>query len=211
MPTFIGEIKLFAGNFIPEGWYACNGQSISVAQNTALYSLIGNQFGGNQTAFNLPDLRGRVPVGPGQGPGLTNRVQGQGGGAEEVTLQITQMPSHNHVIANTPSVSNNLTVASSGSIKCSGSAGNSQDPSSAFPAATKALNGDDIYTSDAAAASATMNSAALDINTGLAGDIGVTVDSQCGLAGASQAHENMPPWLCLNYIINWNGIYPSRS
>ncbi|PKN56194.1 MAG: phage tail protein [Deltaproteobacteria bacterium HGW-Deltaproteobacteria-14] len=94
---FIGEIRIFAGNFAPRGWAFCNGQLLSIAQNTALFSLLGTTYGGNgiQT-FGLPDLRGRVPVGFGQGPGLSNHAQGQQYGAEQVTLTAAQLPAHTH-------------------------------------------------------------------------------------------------------------------
>ena len=97
---FLAEIKLFAGNFAPRGWAFCNGQILSIAQNTALFSLLGTTYGGNgQTTFALPDLRGRVPVHPGQGPGLSNVTLGQAAGSENVTLQQTQMPAHGHLVA----------------------------------------------------------------------------------------------------------------
>ena|SRR5438128_8975221 len=94
---FIGQITLFAGNFAPRGWAFCNGQLLSIAQNTALFSILGTTYGGNgQTTFALPDLRGRVPVHAGQGPGLSNYDLGQQGGAESVTLTTAQMPAHTH-------------------------------------------------------------------------------------------------------------------
>jgi microcystin-dependent protein len=94
---FLGELMLFCGNFAPLGWALCNGQLLSIAQNTALFSLLGTTFGGNgQTTFALPDLRGRVPVHAGQGPGLTLYDLGQAGGTEQVTLLSNQMPLHNH-------------------------------------------------------------------------------------------------------------------
>lgn len=96
---YIGEIAMFAGNFAPRGWALCNGQILSIQQNTALFSLIGTIYGGDgRTTFALPDLRGRAPVHAGQGPGLTNHRLGQKGGQEEVTLNQTQLPSHNHFI-----------------------------------------------------------------------------------------------------------------
>jgi microcystin-dependent protein len=94
---FIAEIRLFAGNFAPRGWAFCNGQILSIAQNTALFALLGTTYGGNgQTTFALPDLRGRVPISPGQGPGLSSYFLGQTGGQETVTLNTQQMPSHSH-------------------------------------------------------------------------------------------------------------------
>src|SRR6478672_10112699 len=94
---FLAEIIMFAGNFAPRGWAFCQGQILSIAQNTALFSLLGTTYGGNgQTTFALPDLRGRVPVGTGQGPGLSNYDLGQVSGSESVTLTVSQMPAHNH-------------------------------------------------------------------------------------------------------------------
>ena len=95
---FIGEIMLFAGWFPPNGWADCNGQLLSIAQNTALFSLLGTTFGGDgQVTFALPDLRGRVPMHLGQGPGLSSRAMGEMGGAEAVTLLEAQIPAHTHV------------------------------------------------------------------------------------------------------------------
>jgi microcystin-dependent protein len=94
---FIGQIMLFGGNFAPSGWALCNGQLLSIQQNTALFSILGTTYGGNgQTNFALPDLRGRVPMHFGQGPGLSNFTEGQVGGAETVTLTQLQMPTHTH-------------------------------------------------------------------------------------------------------------------
>ncbi|MBS7255794.1 phage tail protein [Flavobacterium branchiicola] len=98
MEGTIGEIRLFGGNFPPANWAFCNGASISIAENETLFALIGTTYGGDgQVKFNLPDLRGRVPVGTGQGPGLPNVVLGQVGGAETANMSIGQMPTHNHV------------------------------------------------------------------------------------------------------------------
>ncbi|HSD14287.1 MAG TPA: tail fiber protein [Flavobacterium sp.] len=97
--AYIGEIRMFAGNFAPVGWALCDGQLLSIAQNTALFSLLGTTYGGNgTTTFALPDLRGRVPMHPGSGPGLSPRVQGEAGGSENNTLTIAQMPAHNHTV-----------------------------------------------------------------------------------------------------------------
>jgi microcystin-dependent protein len=94
---FLGSIILFAGNFAPRGWAFCNGQILSISQNTALFSLLGTTYGGNgQTTFALPDLRGCVALHFGQGPGLSNYSLGQTGGAEVVTLDVSQMPPHAH-------------------------------------------------------------------------------------------------------------------
>ena len=97
---FIGEMRMFAGNFAPRGWGLAQGQLLPIAQNTALFSILGTTYGGNgQTTFALPDMRGRAPVGWGQGPGLTNRSLGEVGGTETITQTINQMPMHSHVAA----------------------------------------------------------------------------------------------------------------
>lgn len=99
MDPFIGEIKLFAGNFAPRGWAFCEGQLLPISQNTALFSILGTTYGGDgRTTFALPDLRGRVSIHPGHGPGLSNYFLGAKGGQEHVTLMINQMPSHNHEV-----------------------------------------------------------------------------------------------------------------
>jgi microcystin-dependent protein len=96
---FIGEIRLFGFNFAPVNWAFCNGQLLPINQNVALFSLLGTFYGGNGTNnFALPDLRSRVPLGMGQGTGLSDYNIGQTGGAETVTLAVTQLPSHNHSV-----------------------------------------------------------------------------------------------------------------
>src|SRR5436853_2894344 len=95
---YLGEIRLFPYNFAPRGWALCNGQILSIAQNTALFSLLGTTYGGNgQTTFALPDLRGRVPISSGQGPGLTNYTLGEVGGNETVSLNVNQNAAHSHL------------------------------------------------------------------------------------------------------------------
>ena len=94
---FVAEIRIFAGNFAPRSWAFCNGQLLPVSQNTALFSLIGTTYGGDgRTTTALPNLKGRAPMHPGRGPGLTSRRLGQRGGAEMITLSEAQMPSHTH-------------------------------------------------------------------------------------------------------------------
>ena len=94
---FLAEIKLFGGNFAPRGWALCNGQLLAISSNTALFSLLGTMYGGDgRTTFGLPDLRGRVPISPGNGPGLSSYTQGQKGGVEDVVLTTNQIPSHSH-------------------------------------------------------------------------------------------------------------------
>jgi len=94
---FVGEIRMFAGNFAPRGWAFCDGQLLAVSQNDALFSLLGTIYGGDgRTTFGLPDLRGRIPIHAGTGPGLSPRRLGAEGGAEKVTLTVNQLPSHTH-------------------------------------------------------------------------------------------------------------------
>lgn len=116
---FIGEIRIIGFNFAPRGWADCNGQLLSIAQNTALFSLLGTFYGGNgQTTFALPDLRGRFPTHEGQGPGLSYRSQGEAWGAENQTLNVTQIPAHSHVA----------------SLRSAVTEGDRTDPSGAYPA-----------------------------------------------------------------------------
>ncbi len=99
MEPFIGQIILFAGNFAPRGFALCQGQLLSISQNSALFSLLGTTYGGDGTSsFGLPDLRGRVVMQQGTGPGLSNRTLGQKFGTETESLQVNQLPAHNHVI-----------------------------------------------------------------------------------------------------------------
>lgn len=120
---FVGEIRMFAGNFAPEGWALCNGQVLPIAQNTALFSLLGTMYGGNgKTNFALPDLRGRTPVSFGTGSGLTNKTIGESGGSERINLTVDQLPTHTHVVR---AVTSNA---------------NQSSPTGNFPATTKLLD-----------------------------------------------------------------------
>lgn len=104
----LGSIMLFAGNFAPRGWAFCNGQLLAISTNTALFSLLGTQYGGDgRTTFGLPDLRGRVPIGPGQGPGLSSYQIGQKIGSEQTVLTTANLPSHSHSLngSSTPGTS----------------------------------------------------------------------------------------------------------
>ena len=116
---YVGEIRMFAGNFAPRGWAFCDGQLLAVSQNDALFSLLGTVYGGDgRTTFGLPDMRGRLPLHAGTGPGLSPRRLGEGSGAEKVTLTANQMPSHTHPmqassqLANTPNPDGNLPATS---------------------------------------------------------------------------------------------------
>ena len=175
---FIAEIIMFAGNFPPRGWAFCQGQILSIAQNTALFSLLGTTYVGNgQTTFALPDLRGRVPVGTGQGPGLPSVTLGEVSGEPTHTLISTEMPAHSHGINGNNSGLGNSAAPTGNSL------GIGVVPSSNTPV--------NMY-----------NSAAP--NTALN-------PQTCGIAGGSQPHNNMQPYLGMNYIIALVGIFPSRN
>ena len=97
--AFVAEIRIFAGNFAPRGWAFCNGQLLPISQNTALFSLLGTTYGGDgKSTFALPDLQGRLPMHPGQGPGLSLHDLGETGGSETVTLLQSEIPSHTHTL-----------------------------------------------------------------------------------------------------------------
>lgn len=135
---FIGEIRMFAGNFVPQSWAFCDGQLLPISQNTALFSIVGTMYGGNgETTFALPDLRGRVAIHAGNGPGLTNKQQGSTGGTETTILSIANMPAHSHTVA----------------LNASTNVGTTNDPTGSFPANTSVL--DKEYTSSS---NATMGS-----------------------------------------------------
>lgn len=112
---YIGSVDFVAFNFAPRGWATCDGQILPIQTNTALFSLLGTTYGGNgQTTFALPDLRGRVPMHMGQGPGLSNRTLGEQGGSETHTLIASEMPAHTHTASTTVDVSNLKIRANSG-------------------------------------------------------------------------------------------------
>jgi len=183
---FLAEVKLFAGNFAPKGWAFCSGQILPIAQNQALFSLLGTTYGGNgQTTFALPDLRSRVAIGFGQGPGLTNYALGQVGGTETVTLAINQMPAHTHAF-------NPGTLA----INAVSGPGNTQSPANALPAA------------DATGVTATYSTAAADTTMAPGALVGTPT---IGNTGGAQPVPILQPYLALTYIIALVGIFPSRN
>jgi microcystin-dependent protein len=130
MDDYLAEIRLFAGNFAPYNWAFCNGQLLSISDNSALFSLIGTTYGGDGiTTFALPDLQSRVPICTGQGPGLSNRILGERSGNEAITLLTNQIPNHNHPIAKTTTTgtdasSNTFVVGAPGGTAQTSSSGN---------------------------------------------------------------------------------------
>lgn len=167
--AFVGEIRLFAGNFAPAGWELCTGSLLPIAQYDTLFNLIGTTYGGDgQSTFALPDLRGRVPLHQGSGAGAT-RIIGETGGTETVTLSVAQLPAHSHAL------------------RASSAAATGGTPGGAVLAATS------IASYGPGTPNIPMSAAAFPAEAG------------------SQPHENMAPYLALNYIIALFGIYPSQA
>jgi microcystin-dependent protein len=174
---FLGEIRMFGGNFAPRGWAMCNGQLLTISQNTALFSLLGTTYGGDGVrTFGLPNLQGRAPLHSGQGPGLSLRDLGETGGEQTVTLLTNQLPSHKHVV----NCTNNTTADRTA-------------PTGGLWAPGAGRRGQKFYASAAANGAPLMSPQALP------------------LAGGSQPHNNMPPYLVVTFIIALQGIYPSRN
>ncbi|HEY0679340.1 MAG TPA: tail fiber protein [Chitinophagaceae bacterium] len=188
MEGTIGEIRMFGGTFAPRSWAFCAGQLLSISQNTALFSILGTTYGGNgQTTFALPDLRGRSPIGTGQGPGLTNISLGQVSGVENVTILTTQMPAHTHT----------ATVTGTVNPRCLDDEGLGDSPGNAFPSA--ATTAGKIYASSSQTPDATMGSSP------------IVATATIGIAGNSQPLPIRNPYLGMNYIICLQGIFPSRN
>ena len=181
MEPFIGQIIMFGGNFAPKGWAFCNGQLLKIAENTALFSLLGTSYGGDgRTTFALPDLRGRVPVhhSAERVAGITPKRLGEKGGIESVKLSLSEMPVHSHEVTGTILANNGVSDNSS--------------PENAYPSVLpEEING---YSKVA--------------NTSMMAN-GVNIENSN--SGGGIPHNNMQPYLCINFIIALEGIYPSRS
>jgi microcystin-dependent protein len=210
---FVGEIRWVGFNFAPPGWALCNGQILSISQNTALFSLLGTTYGGNGiNTFALPDFRGRTMVHWGQGPGLSDRVIGEAGGAESHTLTIAEMPAHSHGGGEHAHSIPALTVSIGAS---SGAA--TQATASGNVLATAALaggngNGNGNKTSGL---TAIYNAGPADVTLGTGSLTGTGTTGTAGggssVVGGSQPHETMSPFLGATCIIALQGIFPSRS
>lgn len=170
---YLGEIRMFAGNFAPVGWQLCNGQLLPIAQYSALFSLLGTQYGGNGTSnFALPNLQGMVPMHAGQGPGLTPRTQGEVGGSPNVTIISNQVAAHQHTY-NAGSGGRGNVSAVSGHVN------------------TDAVALTNIY--------------------GPTTDGTVMSPSMLQPTPSSVPHENMQPYLVVNFIIAMTGTFPARN
>jgi len=174
---FVAEIRTFAFNFAPKGWAFCNGQVMSISQNTALFSLLGTTYGGDgKSNFALPNLQGSAPMHPGQGPGLSLHDLGETGGSDTVTLLQTEMPTHTHAI----------NCIDGGRV-----GGQSGVPTNAILVKTGGAPAN-AYTTGATQ------------NLTMAGNM-------VGVVGGSQPHNNLMPYLTLNFCIALQGVFPPRS
>lgn len=204
MEPLIGQLMLFAGNFAPRGWAFCNGQLMSIAQNTALFSILGTTYGGDgRTTFALPDLRGRVPIHSGTGPGLTPRNLGQRFGTQTNTMTHNQLAAHTHYVTAGAVPVLGTATATMHVNNSDNDAG--EEPNGAFLGKNDAGA---IYAS-AADGTSTLAAGAITVDTtGLAVDLSsATLTS----TGASSPINNMQPVLVLNWCIALVGIFPSRS
>jgi len=200
MEPYIGQIQAFGFNYAPQGWAQCNGQLLSITQNTALFSLLGTAFGGDgRTTFGLPDLQGRVPIGMGNGAGLSSYEIGEKGGAETCTLTPSQMPYHTHGV----SVGSGGTP--SATVNCNNSNGAQSAPNGNYPGASQAASrgGPPVDTPYASAANATMAAGMVALDVPLP-----TVQVQP--AGSSQAFSLLQPYQAVNYSIALTGYFPPR-
>lgn len=182
MDPFIAQIVMFAGNFAPRGWAYCDGQLLAISQNTALFSLIGTMYGGDgRTTFGLPDMRGRTPIHPGSGPGLSTYNQGPGGGQQQVYLNITNLPSHTHIATGT----------AKGSFTPPSGGGTAANPNGAN------FSGDGTKNYSTAAANVAM----------APNNVDVTV----GNTGGNMPFSIVQPWCAVQFIIALQGVFPSRN
>lgn len=181
MDEYMGIIKIFAGNFAPRGWLTCNGQLLPISQYSALFSLLGTTYGGDGVrTFALPNMQSRMPIGMGQGPGLSYYVEGQLGGTESVTLIAPNLPAHVHQVVG------NL------SVKCNGNATNADTPEGAYMAPASAQ----IYNDSAAG--------------GFMAADAVSINLPTTVVGSNIPVGIMNPYIAMMYIICVEGIYPSR-
>jgi microcystin-dependent protein len=190
----IGEIRGFAGNFAPRSWAFCSGQLLSIAQNSALFSILGTTYGGDgRTTFALPDLRGRVPISAGTGPGLSTRKLGQRSGVEDVYLNTLQMPSHTHTA---------VFEQKSGDVKIVAvdDTATLDSPEESYLAITEVGGANAIY-----------SDATPDTHLGAGSQAIVTGSVLNATTGASQSHTNVQPYLTIYWIICMFGTFPSRS
>ncbi|MET3026472.1 tail fiber protein [Flavobacterium sp. UW10123] len=196
MEVYMGTILSFGFNFPPRGWAYCNGQLMSISQNSALFSLLGTMYGGDgMNTFGLPDLRGRAPIHFGQGLGLSPITQGERAGNEHITLLTTNIPAHAHTLAGTgtAAVSVTATAIVGGTITNETDGGNNS-----FSSGTATAN---IYSEPGGTGTAKI--AGLAASAALGGTTGLT--------GGTQPFDLRNPYLAVNMCIATSGIFPSRN
>ena len=204
MEAFVGTILTFGFNFAPSQWQLCNGQTIAISQNAALFSLLGTTYGGNGVStFQLPNLQSRLPIGMGQGLGLSQYVIGQVAGTESVTLTNQNLPSHTHTATFTPSGGGTaptvtINAASAGTPTATVSASNN------FLTGSGGTNGH-IWTAAQGANPVAIGGVTVSGGTGGGG----TVTN--ALTGNGLPTQILNPYLALNFSIAMFGIFPSRN
>ncbi|WP_333797219.1 phage tail protein [Rheinheimera sp.] len=189
---FLGEIRMFAGNYAPQGWALCQGQLLAISTNSALFSILGTTYGGNgTTTFGLPDLQSRSPVGIGTGAGLSNIALGQVAGVENVNITVGQLPQLTLPVTGTASVA----------IPVNTTAGTSKTPS-----ATSVLS-----TTNDTSVGAEVDIYSAAPGTATLAPFSATVTGNAGLQGGGAPVQIRNPYLGMNFIIALEGIYPSRN
>jgi microcystin-dependent protein len=203
---FLAEVCIFAGNFAPRGYAFTDGQILSIASNTALFSLVGTTYGGDgRTTFALPDTRGRSIVGVGNGPGLDNVSWGEKGGTTEVTLSVLNLPSHGHTATTLVTQDNTDTSGSSATLRALASTASTNSPTGNVLA--NSPNRTNIYNDGLPNVDMSADSIVLDVQVTM--DMSAT--TTVGNTGASQSFNIRNPYIGMYYIIALQGIFPSRS
>jgi microcystin-dependent protein len=201
MDPYLAQIVMFAGNFAPRGWAFCNGQLLSIAQNTALFSLLGTTYGGDgRTTFALPNLQSRVPVHPGQGPGLASIVLGEVFGSPTATVTNNSLPSHVHTLSGAT-----VTGAVSGTLKAYAGMGNARASSGNLLAGDSSA--DQMYQSG----STPTGSLQANSFVGAFSNGAMAAGANSGTTGGGQPVGLQPPSLGINFIIALQGVFPSRD
>ncbi len=195
MDAFLGMIAAFGFNFAPRGWATCQGQTLSISQNSALFALLGTYYGGNGVqTFALPNLQGRTAIG--QGTGLSTYVMGQRSGSESITLQSTNMPAHTHTMPATAATQAGTAVAANG---------DASTPENNYLALSPKIgSGPNATQLKTYATTATTP-------VKLGGGAISTSAATTGQAGGSVPISIMQPYLAINYSIAMEGIFPSRN
>jgi len=204
--AFLGEIRQFTGNFAPKYWMYCHGQLLKISDYTALFSILGDTYGGDGIkTFGLPDYKGRCNMGSGVMPGGIYKTMGMKAGNDLTYLTNAEMPPHAHPISDA-TVNHTLTASGGGEAKCQATHGNSVSPKGKTFAAANNRGGDTIYGD---ADDKLMKAGTLPVNLPVKGNI--TVSGHTSSVGSGGAFSNLPPYGVVDYIICIDGVYPQRS